>query len=73
MLQLSPEVRVISYFEGATMSMSPAVRHVILEDIKLLLEGKRGEFLERRFDIGAHFLEICDNFGHHLSFPIKHR
>ena len=71
MLQLSPETNVIVYFEGVTKGMSPVIRQIILEDVKSLLEGRSGEFLEHRRDIGDQFLEICGIYGLHLSFPLR--
>lgn len=71
MLTLSADTYVRIYFEGATKSMSPAVRQIVLEDIEKLLKGDRGEFLEFRREIGDHFLEVCDNYGVLLSFPTK--
>ena len=71
MLQLSADANVIVYFEGLVKAFSPAIRQIVLEDVINLLEGKRGEFLEHRTDIADHFLEVCHNFGAHLSCPIQ--
>jgi len=72
-LPLSPDAEVRVYFEGVTKTMSPAIRHVVLEDIGNLLEGKRGEFLEYRRDIGDHFLEVCADFRVLLACPMRGR
>ena len=71
MLQLSPDANVIVYFEGMIKSMSPVLQVIILEDVKNLLEGKRGEYLERSKELRDHFLEICEDLGVHLSFPLS--
>ncbi|MDB5238188.1 MAG: hypothetical protein JWM46_458 [Candidatus Kaiserbacteria bacterium] len=71
MLQLSADANVIVYFEGLVKCFSPAIRQIVLEDVTNLLEGKRGEFLEHRPDIAEHFLDVCHDFGAHLSCPMK--
>ncbi|MBV9159640.1 MAG: hypothetical protein JO019_03540 [Candidatus Kaiserbacteria bacterium] len=67
MLSLDPRIHVITFFEGATKSMSPVIRQIILEDVANLLEGRGGDFVMHRDDLRKDFLQVCEQCGVHLS------
>ena len=70
MLSLPPKVYVQTYFEERVKAYSPAIRQIIMEDVKNLLEGKSGEFIEGFDGLRDEFLDVCHAYGFHLAVPL---
>lgn len=62
---------VVDFFRGVVVNHPPALRGVILDDIKNLLKGNRGDCVERNKPYRELFLDVCRDMQIPLAFPIR--